>query len=491
MSGKPRTIAIIGAGFCGTTVATNLLSQQHGGERLRILLFDRAIIARGTAYADRGYPYLLNVPAGRMSSNSAAPLEFLHFARDRFPEATAEDFLPRALYGEYLEWKLRSAQLSAPSQLELVRVYGEVRALRAYRSASTFKLQLTDGRAFAVDEVILAVGNSPPPEVPGIAAVLGTERYVEDPWNKPATFDAGDTVLILGTGLTMADITLAAAAATQGKIVIHALSRHGWLPAPQNVFPSTDRSADGELLIAAAGVSARRLCRAVRGLVASVQAKGGDWRDAINCVRHCAPAIWQRLAIDERRRFLRHLRTLWEVHRHRLPHRSFAALNQLRAVGALRVHAGRLLDCELRDGQIRVTWRRRGSDDTSRLTVDRIINCTGTGHNLRRLRDPLWCSLLSQGMVCADPLGLGLSTGVHGAVVDARGQIVDHLYYVGPMLQAKYWESTAVLELRQHAEDLASHLMASGGQAQGRADVSRQFRPVARLSSPALDRNQL
>ncbi len=473
MIGEPRTIAIVGAGFSGTMVATNLLRQPRP-ERLRILLLDRAVIARGTAYADRGYPYLLNVPAGRMSSNSTAPLEFLHFARDRFPDATPEDFLPRALYGQYLEWKLHSAELSAPPHLDLVRVQGEVRALRRYNSASPFKLQLADGRVLAAHEVVLAAGNSPPAELPGLAAALGTQRYVEDPWTAPVAFGAGDTVLILGTGLTMVDIALAAVTATQGNIVIHALSRHGWLPAAQNVLPSADRSTDSEPVLTAARVSVRQLYRSVRKLVTDVEARGGDWRDAINCVRQCAPAIWQHLAIDERRRFLRHLRTLWEVHRHRLPRKSFAALSQLRSVGVLEVHAGRLLNCELRDRCVRVTWRRRGSEDTSRLTVDRIINCTGPSHNLLRLRDPLWRSLLSQKIVSADPLGLGLRTGAHGAVIDARGQIVDHLYYIGPMLQAKYWESTAVLELRRHAEDLVHHLIASGDRPLAYPEISHE-----------------
>jgi len=45
-----RCIAIIGAGFCGTVTAINLLQQSHG-ESLRVVLIDRQRHARGTAYA--------------------------------------------------------------------------------------------------------------------------------------------------------------------------------------------------------------------------------------------------------------------------------------------------------------------------------------------------------------------------------------------------------------------------------------------------------
>jgi uncharacterized NAD(P)/FAD-binding protein YdhS len=72
-------------------------------------------------------------------------------------------------------------------------------------------------------------------------------------------------------------------------------------------------------------------------------------------------------------------------------------------------------------------------------------------------------SLLAQGVATADPLNLGLRTAEFGALVDASGSTARNLYYIGPMLRAKYWESTAVPELRVHAEQLARHLTALAG----------------------------
>jgi uncharacterized NAD(P)/FAD-binding protein YdhS len=57
-----------------------------------------------------------------------------------------------------------------------------------------------------------------------------------------------------------------------------------------------------------------------------------------------------------------------------------------------------------------------------------------------------------------DPLGLGWRTGAHGALIGHDGLAADHLFYLGPMLRADYWEATAVGELRVHALRLAAML---------------------------------
>jgi uncharacterized NAD(P)/FAD-binding protein YdhS len=93
------TLIIVGAGFCGTVLAANLL-RRPPREPTDIVLIERgSTMGRGVAYADREFPYLLNVPASRLSADSRDPLQFLRFAQRHVPNADGEDFLPRALYG--------------------------------------------------------------------------------------------------------------------------------------------------------------------------------------------------------------------------------------------------------------------------------------------------------------------------------------------------------------------------------------------------------
>jgi uncharacterized NAD(P)/FAD-binding protein YdhS len=459
--GLPRTIVIVGAGFSGAAVAINLLRLSYW-RPARIVLIDRAPrMARGAAYAERSHPYLLNVPAGRMSMNSGDPLEFLKFAQRTLPDATADDFLPRSLYGDYLESVLLETEQASPAHVQLQKVRGDVCAIARTGGTSPYRIDFDDGTSVLADDVVLALGNPPPANLPGTESLHDSPLYVSDPWSSQVALKPGETALVIGTGLTMADTVIAGSEEANGEVTFHAISRHGMIPPSQTAF-RTGPGCDGDdaALIRAASFSARRLLHAVRELTDDVQRRGGDWREAITCVRSLAPTLWQRLPTRERQRFLRHARPYWDVHRHRLPQQTLAKLDQLQLDEKLHVHAGRLVNFELVGEQIRVSWRTRGSSDVETLLVDRVINCTGADYNPVRSRDRLMRSLLGQGMAAPDSLGLGLRTGAHGAVIDSRNRPATNLYYIGPMLRADHWECTAAQELRIHAERLAHHLAA-------------------------------
>jgi uncharacterized NAD(P)/FAD-binding protein YdhS len=487
-----RTIVIVGAGFSGTLVAANLLKSQHWAATQIVLVERSASVARGKAYAERSYPYLLNVPAGRMSADPNSPLDFLSFAQHRLPDAAAEDFLPRALYGQYLEATLLDAEVSAAPHVHFERLRGDVCGIEPAQEAS-YRVQLADGRYLDADDVVLALGNPGPADLPGTENLQ--QQYTSDPWARPLTFSPNETVLLVGTGLTMADIAMAAAATTQEQVVIHSISRHGLIPPSQTQFSNAACKADSAAILRAASFSALTLLRSVRALAEETVHRGGDWREAVTFIRNIAPALWQRLPAREKRRMLRHMRPYWDVHRHRLPSETLAKLNRLRQRQKLHVHAGRLLSFEIvganeRMGasgpaganepmgasgpvgtKVRVTWRPRGSSEPQTLLVDRVVNCTGPDYNVRRSRDPLLQSLVAQGLAVPDPLNLGLRTGSYGALINTQGRAAPNLFYVGPMLRADHWEATAAHELRGHAERLAGYLSAPVGRLRAVAGV--------------------
>lgn len=454
-----RTVVIVGAGFCGTVVAINLL-RLAGNQPLRIVLLDRAAIARGVAYARRDFPYLLNVPAGRMSASSLDSNDFLNFARRSRPQAAAADFLPRELYGDYLEWTLSAAERSAAAHVQLHRLHASASALERDARSAQLQVLLGDGRRIVADTVVLALGNLPPTTLAAAQGLPASAPYTADPWDGSLAARAGESLLVVGAGLTMADVVTAAAARTRGRLQIHAISRHGLLPPAQSDFHAAAPGIDARLL--ACGHSVRQLFRSVRGLAEEAQLRDSDWRAVITQVRALAPRLWEQLPPPERRRFLRHVRSYWDVHRHRLPESSWQTLNELRRAGRLQLHAGRIEALQARGRRIQVRWRARGTSAPATLLVDRVINCTGPDHDVRRSTQPLLRSLLAQGMARRDALGLGLLVDERGALLDARGRdTTGGVFYVGPMLRAQRWEATAVQELRGHAEQLAAHLLAS------------------------------
>ena len=458
-----NTVVIVGGGFSGAVLAINLLRRPPAKPTDLILIERNAGIGRGVAYAQREFPYLLNVAAGRLSIDVNDSQDFLHFARRYDSAAEAGDFLPRAWYGDYLEDALRRAESEAPAQIRLQRMHTEVRGIEA-DATMRMRVLAAEQAPILADRVVLALGNPPAPLLPWAEEVQDHPGYLHDPWHVPRALEPHHAVLVIGNGLTMADVVLALTHERDQGPMVHTLSRRGLVPLPQaleRVEPSVETMhGDGAQLLEASH-SLRELLRTIRRLARESQARGGDWRPVIQLVRHWAQQLWHALPHPEQRRFVRHLLPIWSVHRHRQPPQSAQRLEQLREQGRLQVKAGRIQKMAERDGRIKVWWEPRGAADCESLHVDWVINALGPDYVLERTTDPLTQSLLKSGMIVADPLQLGLRTGAHGACIDREGRISERLFYLGPMLRAGHWEITGAAELLQWAEDLADHLRAS------------------------------
>jgi uncharacterized NAD(P)/FAD-binding protein YdhS len=452
-----QTIVIGGAGFCGGVLAANLL-RRPPADPTEIVLIERGpAIGPGLAYAAHDVPYVLNVPAGRLSADSQDPLQFLRFVRQLYPDADAEDFMPRALYGDYLQDVLDQAERSAPAHVELTRVFGEVTGITAGTGGKPLSVNFAERDSIAADRVVLALGNPPPPVQSWARGVRHHPAYFHDPWNMPATFHAKQSVLIVGNGLTMVDVALALSLEGGQVPLVRTISRHGLIPQSQTIFSPTAVQGSGEILLSNA-TSIRRVLSASRALAREVLRLGGDWREVVTFIRHLAPNLWEQLPGSERRRFVRHVQCYWDVHRHRLPPSMAARIEHMRRSGRLEINAGRIQQLIPEGEELRVVWRRRGTTETRTFAANAVINATGPDYVLKRSSDPLLQSLRAAGWVSEDDLDLGLRTAKNGAVVSADGAPNAHLYYLGPMLRADHWEATAATELRTHAERLAGHL---------------------------------
>jgi uncharacterized NAD(P)/FAD-binding protein YdhS len=467
--GRGATVLVVGAGFSGTVTAANLLRRGlRDGRALRVLLVERARrIARGVAYGTRSAAHVLNVPAGRMSAYDDDEDHFLRFARAQDYSLVGGSFVPRALYGEYLEHLLDEAERAAARGATLERVTGEVVDIEPIVGADDVGAtdagargaiaRFADGRAERVDRVVLAVGNHPPADPAGLdPAAAESPRYVRDPWARGALerIDPARPVLLIGTGLTALDVALDLH--TRGmRAPIVVVSRRGLLPLPHRASTAPPTHAHAPADIERGPATAAAYLRAVRAQIRRVAADGIDWRDVVSSLRPITPALWRRLPPDEQRRFLRHVRPYWETHRHRaapLPH---AAFERLRARGDLRVIAGRFVRIHATHDALEVQVRHRASGAVESLVVAHAINCTGPASDPRRIADPLIAALLARGLARPDALALGLDTSERLAPIDANGAESSLLLHVGPMLRGRFWEATAVPELRTHARRVA------------------------------------
>jgi uncharacterized NAD(P)/FAD-binding protein YdhS len=284
-------------------------------------------------------------------------------------------------------------------------------------------------------------------------------------------------VLLVGTGLSMIDIALATFE-RRPDVRMTAISRHGLLPLPHE--DATHESAskfDATALLGCGHLSGR-----LRRFRAQVEASGGDWRAALQQLREVMPALWRASPRRLRRRFLRHLRAYWDVHRHRVPAETRRKVGTMREKKRLDVRAGRIVETRrIKDGIV-VAWRPRGSDKVREELFDAVVNVTGADGNPDRSSCALVKSLVDQGHCESDGLGLGWGTDADGRLFDANGNASEVLFYAGPLLRARHWEATAVPELRVHVARTTGAIAASLATGAGSC--------IRRIATPIFRREQ-
>jgi uncharacterized NAD(P)/FAD-binding protein YdhS len=437
-------VAIVGGGASGTLLAIQLLRRAPPGCR-RILLVDRSgDFARGIAYRTGEESHVLNVPAARMSALPEDERHFLAWLKGRKAGSGPDTYALRHLYGDYLCELLAEAERAAPGA-KLERRKAEVRALE--ETAAGIRLRLKPGPHALARYVVLALGNPPPARL--AVSRAASARVWQLPWQQGVAWPAkGASVLLVGAGLTAVDWVLALSARGHAG-PIHILSRHGLLPSAQPAV-SVQPLELGHLPLG-------RIRPLVHALRLAAARDGVDWRAAVDGLRPVAQDVWRSLSDAERRRFTRHVRTRWEVLRHRVAPAVAGRVESLRASGQLQVHAGHLLSVAKKGRRLEAQYRPRGKTAVERLGVDLVVNCTGpVGHSSQP--DALVSALLGAGRARPGPLGLGLATGPTGALLDARGRASERLWTLGPVRRGDAWESTAVPDIRLQAAALAEHL---------------------------------
>jgi uncharacterized NAD(P)/FAD-binding protein YdhS len=447
-------ITIIGAGFCGSALAIELARNAKPQVDICLVGINNNF-ARGVAYGDARPEHLLNVLARQLGLKADAPGDFADWlsltdkARDRF--------LPRLAYGEYLRARLAAAFELTEATLACV----EQEVIAVERLDRGFRLHFADGGAQFSDQVVLAIGALPPQALAGVGPVLTVHpSYVAWPWREGAIdrIDPGARVLIVGTGLTMADVVVTLRRCGHHG-PIDAISRHGLLPCAHGEDPPLPISLPPAILHALNQRDLRLLVSRLRSLSTVVP----DWRSLVDAVRPYVQDFWRGLPMPERARFLRHVRPYWERIRHRIAPAVSEEIETLLDNGRLRVRAGRLLRARRLEGEIAVSIRERGRSDVSVERYDVLVRATGLDTDIQRTTDPLVSNLREAGLLAADPLGLGVQTTEHFNVVDRHGHPVHGLYAIGPLLRSQLWEITAVAELRVAVTQVAQNLLQAGG----------------------------
>lgn len=450
------TVAIIGGGFSGSLIATHLL--KNATQPLKIKLIDRhGKFGKGIAYSTKENTDLLNVPAGKMSafpddadhllrwleSNSTT---LLHLLPSQISHTT---FIPRQVYGLYIQSVLTEAQNSCTNHVHLEKLNHE--AISIEKTNQGVLISLDNNQDFPADKVILAIGNSPsnPSE--------NDNDYSYNAWSGSAldNIDSNADILLVGTGLTMVDmVTSLHNRNHQGKI--YALSRRGLYPQSHKkttYYPSF-------LTLENAPLNILKLFKLIRHEVRKGQTLGYNWRSIIDSLRPITQQLWQKLPKIEQKRFLRHLTPYWDIHRHRIAPNVGEIIHAKLKSGQLTINAGRIRSYQLQKDKTQVIIHLRYQEQNTVILVDRVIHCQGIPQDYRSLSHPLITNLQVQGLIRLNSLGLGIDTDGKGRIFNGNGNISSSLYTIGTPCRGDLWETTAVLELRKQAQTLAENILA-------------------------------
>ena len=447
-----RRIIIVGGGASGVLMAVHLL--RHRPEGLIVVLIEkRPDLGAGIAYATKHPDHLLNVRASNMSAFPDDPGHFSRWLGEGQRHYGPDGFAPRRLYRDYL------ADLTDPLFLggQLRRIRGEALALREDASGLDVLYQDDrDGQQTSVrgDIVVVATGNEGPslPSEPWRYAGWSGEE--ERP---PIAADA--PVVVIGTGLTMVDRVLwLLHDGHTGPIT--AVSRHGFIPQAHRPAPPTAPYRREEVPV---GEPVATLTRWLRAAAAAAERAETGWRTAVDGLRPHTQALWARLPDAERRRFLRHVRPFWDVHRHRIAPQAAAQLAEAGQRGQLKILAGRVTGFAPYPGGVAVSVSSRGTGREEVLDAAAVFECRGRATDVSQSENPFLQSLLRDGRAKPDALGLGLDVTEACALIDTDGRASDRLYATGPLTAGTFWEIVAIPDIRAQAARLADGLSAPAG----------------------------
>jgi len=464
------TIGIIGFGFSGLASLDAIV--KNATHSLKVIYCDDSpYFGKGVAFATTDPKHLLNVRACQMGATSENVNDFYEwlcshgsFWRSADPsfqdlEIFPESFLPRKLYGIYLEHFFNCLQVTAKKKdIDLVRI--NKNAIDAfYNSSYGIDVILEGNEHIFVNKLILATGVPTSKKFPfENAKLLNNKRYIPDIW-KNKIYDqvlcpSNESCIgiIIGSGLTMIDaVTTLHAKGYKGCII--AISTKGLLP-------------EHHLQVQTPPVSLRHLeklpkkllllFKAVRKEIQGAMVSNCDFRPYIDTFRPLETSLWKQFSYLEKRIFLKYVFSIWNRYRHRMSPESFLLLKKLQDHKKFSVLKGKIENVEASQDKLIVYYSSDGHRSLKTINADFVIKCSGPQYDITKTDSSFIHNLHSNGLIEFDELDLGLAITKEGAI---QGKAKDKIYAIGALLFGELFETTAVPEIREQAFAIAKQVL--------------------------------
>ena len=403
-AGSLARIAIVGRGFTGLMTAIALLKAFEGP--FHLVLYDPYPKIDGGEAAGRSASTLLNSRVRDLSIDPAARDDFRRWLetgdvwcdREPSPAGNVDNaFVPGEVFSAYVYQRFSEALRDRTDVMVQVRA-DSVTAIGRHPQGG-LSVVSSDGQT-RFDTVFLATG-------------YGLRDGCETTASRSPVVDA----LVIGGGIHAVDRALRLLAGGEASHVT-LISASGFLP--QAHTPSAVGALTSDRPFPHTLRGAFRYLREAANRAAS---EGSGWQGIMNDFRLRARALWQGLTPEERRRFKRHVKPIYDSHRNRLPPGHYERLYKAIASGAITVRKGKV-ERIATNGVLLST-----ATGLQVLPADRTIDCRIRPTDLD---SPLFRSLLSANLVRRDELDLGIFVDRSGRVI-VEPELFEGLFAMGPL----------------------------------------------------------
>lgn len=446
-------VTIIGGGFSGSSAALHLL--KHASHRLRITIVEpRERLAEGLAFSSAHPDHRLNGPA---SGHTVLPDDAQHLVRwcerteilARDPEAVVGDsaFIRRLDFARYVRDTLQDCADACRHGSSVTHVRDA--AIDLAFCDGRYRVQTHRSGILPSDMVVVATGN-PSRVTPRVLTPLcGAQGFLGDPYDLEGLqrIAGSRKVLIVGAGLTAMDVACALIRYRHaGSITM--VSRRGLRPRRHAVLASSAKDTLARIngpvpaYLERGDPTVRRWLAGLRHAIRTAIAQGDEWHAPFDAFRDVVWKLWPRLSLAEQRRFNRHLRTWYDVHRFRIPAPTDAIVTAAELRGQLRSERQRLVSTRSEGNAITVTF-----GDGSQRHFDAVVDATGFEAGGRA---PFIQRAIEAGFLVPAANGIGISVDIDCCALDSRATPQRFLRVVGPPTAGQFADPVGAVFIGAH-----------------------------------------
>lgn len=367
-------------------------------------------------------------------------------------------FMPRALYGQYLEYIWQDAINSPAARKHVIR-HNACKVSDLALQGEKVLITTQSDEIISVDYAVIATGNMTPANLPiPNMDIYKDPKYFRDPWKQESVLNVEPSrpVLIIGNGLSMIDTIIGLH--EQGfNNLIYTVSPNGFTILPHRYNGYGYDKLNDEL---PSDSSLFDIVFVFNKHIKKIRALGLSSVPLIDSFRPRIQEFWTNFSDEDKKTFVTRLKHLWSAGRHRIPMHIHDKLIQLMIEGTLKTYTGKVRNMVNLGSAVSVEIFNKKTQEIEFLNVSRVINCTGPDSNISRMDGHFLQKCLQRGIITQDTLFLGINANPDTyEVIDKNQRTMPNLFTIGSNLRGILWESTAVNELRQQAFAMAGHLV--------------------------------